>query len=75
MLKYIYEDERIPHFNITQLAKNEYSTTSKATEKEWRQSKMLKNDEIDFEVVKRWITVCKTEHGSKCNGHERLITR
>ena len=32
---------------------------------------MLKNDQIDFDVVKSWITVCKTEHGSKCNGHER----
>jgi len=31
---------------------------------------MLKNDEIDFDLVKRWITVCKTEHDSKCNGHE-----
>lgn len=31
----------------------------------------MKNDEIDFDVVKRWITVCKTEHGSKCNGHEK----
>jgi hypothetical protein len=31
----------------------------------------LKNDEIDFDVVKRWIMVCKTEHGSKCDGHEK----
>jgi len=31
---------------------------------------MLKNDEIDFDLVKRWITVCKTEHDSKCDGHE-----
>ena len=69
--KFIYEDERIPHFNITQRATDEDSTSGKAAEKEWRQSKILKNDEIDFDVVKRWITVCKTEHGSRCHGHER----
>jgi hypothetical protein len=32
--KYIYEDERIPHFNITQLATDKDSTSGKAAEKE-----------------------------------------
>ena len=31
----------------------------------------MKNDEIDFDLVKRWITICKTEHDSKCKGHEK----
>lgn len=68
--KYIYEDERIPHFSITQRAADEASITGKAADTEWRQSKILKNDQIDFDVVKNWITVCKAEHGKKCNGHE-----
>ncbi|EXJ72525.1 uncharacterized protein A1O5_03671 [Cladophialophora psammophila CBS 110553] len=66
---YIYEDERIPHFNITQCETDNESPLGKAVDTEWRQSKILKNDQIDFDVVRRWITVCKTEHGSKCNGH------
>ncbi|KAF2108596.1 heterokaryon incompatibility protein-domain-containing protein [Lophiotrema nucula] len=68
---YIYEDERIPHFNITQRATGEDPNNGKAAHTEWRQSKILKNDQIDFDVVKSWLTVCKAEHGSKCNGHEK----
>ncbi|KXX79348.1 Heterokaryon incompatibility protein 6, OR allele [Madurella mycetomatis] len=68
--KFIYEDERIPHFIVTQRAMSEYSTAGKATSQEWRQTKILRNDEIDFGLVKRWINLCKHEHGAACNRSE-----
>jgi hypothetical protein len=46
---------------------SDYSIAGKATLQEWRQSKILRNDEIDFNLVKRWITLCKHEHGAVCN--------
>ncbi|KAF2241542.1 HET-domain-containing protein, partial [Trematosphaeria pertusa] len=37
--------------------------------------KVLRNDQIDFDVVKGWIAACTTERGSKCNGHENGRSR
>lgn len=69
--KYRYEDERIPHFSITQLGVK--SSYVKAAESEWRQSRILENDKIDFTMIKNWITTYETGHGSKCNGQKTEI--
>jgi len=64
----------IPHFNITQPGGDDASTAStgdKAAQTEWRQIKLLNNNEIDFDMVKRWITTCKTDHGKKCTQHDK----
>jgi hypothetical protein len=31
----------------------------------------LNNDEIGFDMVKRWITTGKTDHGKKCSRHDK----
>lgn len=49
---------------------SDYSIAGKATLQEWRQSKILRNDEIDFGLVKRWINLCKHKHGAACNRSE-----
>jgi hypothetical protein len=37
---------------------------------EWRQSKIVRNDDVDFSLVKRWLNLCKHEHGALCNRSE-----
>jgi len=71
LAKYIYEDERIPHFNIAQLVGT--SPHAKVAENGRRRSRILENDKIDFAMVKNWITACETDHGRKCNGHKTEI--
>jgi hypothetical protein len=52
------------------MAMSDYTIAGKATMQEWRQRKILRNDEIDFSLVKRWINLCKHEHGAVCNRSE-----
>jgi hypothetical protein len=40
-------------------------------QKKWRQTKILNNDKIDFDAIKKWIMTCKTDHGKKCTGHDK----
>jgi hypothetical protein len=70
-VKFIYEDERIPHFIVTERAMGDYSPSGKATAPEWRRSKIVSNKGIDFDLVKRWINLCKNEHGAACDRPDR----
>ena len=52
---------------VTQRATSDYAIAGKATLQEWRQSKIIRNDEIDFDLVKKWINLCHQQHGAACN--------
>ena len=55
---------------VTQRATGDYSVAGKGISQEWRQSKILRNDEIDFGLLKKWINLCKHEHTTACNRSE-----
>ncbi len=56
---------------VTEKAISERESMGKEVKQKWRQSKVLRNDEIDFGLVKKWIDVCKHEHGAACNNNSK----
>jgi hypothetical protein len=53
---------------ISQRATSDRLAQGKATSQEWRQTNIVRNDQIDFGLVKKWINHCKHGHGAACNG-------